>query len=345
MGCKYFIEANSAGFYFLKKVGESGVVMPLGINIGKAVDSAREFVNLKADGSTLDEGDLLPSHLNVLIKTKQHNGKTVGDVLREDPRYLVWFYQNFDIAKNKKPENLILWKALDDLAKDKQGNFYRALSENNLNTEKKSHIGNVGDELVISVKVLHAFEVKGKFKPDPVKIVMSDDSGNKLYLIGGCKISRFLESSKSLSLPQNIQLRCKILEHGNYKGVPETKVKPIEIISKGEPRICMLLHFNHISHYSETVLTQKLSELSLISSYFVKSIQLNKVLMNVDSDSAKKDTESSKVVYRKGLAFFTVYLNALMNNVELRELTNQPLPINLDGLSLSKMETVSFMEF
>lgn len=345
MGSKYIIEANRAGFYFLKKEGEQGTVMPLGIDIGKAVDAAREFVNLKGDGSTLDEGNAVPSHLDVVVRTKQHFGKKLGEVLRDDPGFLVWFYLNFDMARNKKPENLKLWKTLDELAKDSRSSFHKSLNIKRSKPKNKKHVGRVGDELIIPVTVANSFAVKGKFHSDPLKIILRDEEGNHLWMISACRIAKILDLSKSLQLPQDYHLKCEIIEHGEYKGTPETKIKPKELIVPGNPSIGLLLHFEYSNHYNDDVIKEKLKNLSILTHYFVKEISLSKVVLNTKGEGEQESGgQFPKITYKKGYAYFTAIFSALVNHAELREIIDQPLKFNLDGISLTKLESVPLLE-
>lgn len=335
----YFIDVNDAGFYFLKNRSTNETVLPLGVNVSKAVDAARVFVNQKMDGSTLDEGNAIPTHLNKIIITKQHRGETIGDVLKSDPSYLVWFYKNFNMQTNRKPENQELWLALDEMAKDQRGAFFKALSNSPDKSKVKSHIGRVGETLTLRVSVFSSFERSGKFDNDYLKVILHDDEGNHLWFASSSKIAKTLHHAKSLSIPQFFWLKAEIVEHDEYKGLAQTKIKPLELRCVCNPQVGGLLYFDYSDHYSEEALKAKLINLRLLSHYLIKHQELSLVLSPTPSKkSTAPTTIPGAVSYKKGLAYFRFSLNALLNRSELKEFIEVPLQMSLDGISLTKLE-------
>lgn len=330
---QYFIDANRAGFYCLRRAGDSAVVMPLGIDAGKAVEAAREFVNLQNDGSTLDEGNSLPNYLNKMVYRKNKPPSKLIDVLHEDPNYLVWFYKNFDMKINKRIENHELWQTLKVLADDKRSTFYKLLNENKDKSNGK-HVGGIGDTIDIDVSVKSVSRIKGKFKEDPLKIVLLDREGNAYLLISSCRLAKTIEAIHNLSLPQWLSLKVNVLAHGEYKGIKETKIKPIEISDPGY-RIGVMATFEYHTSYSENMISEQLKAVGNLGNFLIRVAELRKVILT-DKQINKESTQSTS--YKIGYGFFSVSVFGLLTSNEIREIVEKPYQINLEGISLKRIE-------
>lgn len=335
----YFIDVNGAGFYFLKRRESNETVLPLGVDASRAVDAAREFVNQKGDGSTLDEGNAVPTYLNKIVSTKQHNGKTIGEVLRRDPGYLVWFFKTFDMQKNRKPENQELWLALNEMAKDQRSSFFKTLNESLDKHKQKQHVGRVGERVTVKVTVVSSFERPGQFDNGYLKVILHDDNGNDLWFASASKLAKTLHLAKSLSLPQSFLLTAEILEHGEYKGSAQTKIKPLDLSCVGAPEVGGLLSFDYSDHYSEESLKAKLQSINLLSHYFITRQEVTLILYPTTATRGEhQDKKNGAISYKKGFAYFRFVLNALLNRSELKDLIEVPLQMNIDGISLTKLE-------
>lgn len=232
---QYFVDVNRAGFHMLRLYSdstrrESSVVIPLGLDQDAANANAMRYINnLNNPLATLETlgADLnIPALLNVVVPIRPHKGKTIGEVLEINPGYLLWMLNTVDPEDKRVGECMSALRTLYErdesrfAEKSKDGSGDRKITT-------LRHIGQVGSELSLKFTARYAFPLPGK--DGAIKVVGIDENDQHVYFISKSKLAIALAALVEKRVEQAIPLICKVKEHSDYKGAPQTQITELKL--------------------------------------------------------------------------------------------------------------------
>lgn len=340
---EYFVDANQAGYHTLKiKDGDnSRVVLPLGIDEAQAVAAAIQYVNLQNNPyATLDLRGHQSLPNDVVVTLKQHRGKKLSVVLKDDIGYLVWFYRNYkhDDAGSREA----LWQALHTLASDSRSSFHKALSIKEVEKMEpplssradQTYAGDVGDKISQPFTLKHALSIKSKYTESVLKLILKNSEGQNLLIISNCKAARLINLAAGLQLPQELIIEGEVAAHDSFKGTAQTKINKINVFSSKTLKFGVCVKFDCSEKLAFDQVIEKISSYKILEHPFILSSEFS----HLTKGEPNKEKNTSNNNQSEYFAFFNLESAVLMTHNEIRELIEAVPLTNLDGLSISSLE-------